>query len=188
MIFNSGLLGGVILIAVSQAASWAIISSARSAEDFRKRALQIDSTIEAANAARSLRIERLEQTLQDALPMLTKISEKGGHLSEGEKKSALSLEAELRDRIRARHLLNQDVVVATREARARGVEVQLLDDGGLDDLTDRDRLPYLAEITSRLTRIQSGKVVIRAVKGEDWRVTMAAIRKDTDRPDLFIRL
>jgi hypothetical protein len=30
--------------------------------------------------------------------------------------------------------------------------------------------------------------VIRASIGDGWRVTMAAIQKDSDRPDLFIRL
>lgn len=188
VIFNSGILGGVILVSVSQAASWAIISSANSAADFRKKSLQIDAAIDIANAARATRIERLEQTLNDSLPLLTKIREKEGSLSDSDKKYALLLEAELRDRIRARHILNDDVVLATRNARARGVEVQLLDDGGLDDLSDIERLPYLSEISTRLALIQSGKVVIRAVKGEDWRLTMAAIRKDTDRPDLFIRL
>lgn len=188
VIFNSGLIGGVILISVSQAASWAIISSAKSAEEFRLKSLEIDAAIEVAGAAEDARKERLEQTLSRALPLLASILSKKGVLTESEKHSAFLLEAELRDRIRARNLLNEEVVAATRSARQRGVEVQLLDDGGLDELSDRDRAPYLLEISTRLSSISSGKVVIRASEGDGWRVTMAAIRKDTDRPDLFIRI
>jgi hypothetical protein len=188
VVFNSGLIGGVVLISVSQAASWAIISSAKSAEEFKLKSLEIDAAIEVAGAAREARKERLEQTLSRALPLLASILSKKGVLTESEKQSAGLLEAELRDRIRARNLLNEDVISATRSARARGVEVQLLDDGGLDELSARDRAPYLIEITTRLSTITSGKVVIRASQGDGWRVTMAAIRKDTDRPDLFIRI
>lgn len=188
VIFNSGLIGGIILIAVAQAASWAIISSAKSSEEFRIRALEIDAEIEAAKAARELRMSRLQQILNDSRPILGRISQTSGQLDAGNRTAALLLEAELRDRIRARGLLNSQVIFATRDARVRGIEVQLLDDGGLNDLSDEERLPYLLEISDRLSQVRSGKVVIRAAKGEGWRLTIAAVRKESDRPDLFIRI
>ena len=98
------------------------------------------------------------------------------------------MEAQLRDEIRARALLNESVIKAARDARLRGVEVQLLDDGGLDDLSENARQSYLDEVCKRLDQVKAGKVVIRASMGEGWRLTMAAIQKDADRPDLFIRL
>ena len=188
VVFNSGIIGGAILISVSQAAYWVIMSTSKSAEDFRKKSLEIDMSIEVANASQEVRAQRLNQILKDVFPLLSIISENEGRLNDQQRKSALLLEAELRDRIRAPHLLNEDVVLAVRLARMRGVEVQLLDDGGLDDLDLEQRTPYLAEICSRLSVVQAGKVVIRAAKGDDWRLTMAAIRKDKDRPELFVRL
>lgn len=186
--FNSGLIGGLVLVAVAQAAYWAIVSSANAAVEFRVRAVQTDSAVAAASAARAERKTRLNETLATALPLLEKIEQQQGNLSESDRKEAALLEAQLRDQIRGRALLSPAVVIATRAARTRGVEVQLLDDGGLDDLTESEREKYLAEVSERLSLVTAGKVVIRASLGDGWRVTMAAIQKDSDRPDLFIRL
>ena len=122
------------------------------------------------------------------MPLLESISESNGSLSKSDRVKAQLTEAELRDQIRGRNLLSMDVVSETRSARQRGIEVQLLDDGGLDDLTDQERVPYLWEIATRLKDVKAGKVVVRAAKGDSWRVSMAAIRKESDSPDLFIRI
>ena len=188
VIFNSGLVGAILLVATAQAASWALGSSSKSAEEFRRRALAIDTATAASSAARTERTERLNQTLKEVLPLLEKISDSKGNLTKAERLKAQLTEAELRDQIRGRNLLSIDVVSETRNARMRGIEVQLLDDGGLDDLSQEDRRPYLWEVASRLKGVKAGKVVIRAAKGDSWRVSMAAIRKESDSPDLFIRI
>jgi len=188
VIFNSGLVGALLLVATAQAASWALSSSSASAEAFRKRALAIDTATAASSAARTERTQRLNQTLNEVLPLLEKISDSKGNLTKAEKLKAQLTEAELRDQIRGRNLLSIDVVSETRNARMRGIEVQLLDDGGLDDLSQEDRKPYLWEVASRLKGVKAGKVVVRAAKGDSWRVSMAAIRKESDSPDLFIRI
>ena len=188
VIFNSGLVGALLLVATAQAASWALGSSSKSAEEFRRRALAIDTATAASSAARTERTERLNQTLKEVLPLLEKISDSKGNLTKAERLKAQLTEAELRDQIRGRNLLSIDVVSETRNARMRGIEVQLLDDGGLDDLSQENRTPYLWEVASRLKGVKAGKVVIRAAKGDSWRVSMAAIRKESDSPDLFIRI
>ncbi|MEY3972080.1 MAG: hypothetical protein RLY84_473 [Actinomycetota bacterium] len=186
--FNSGLVGGLLLVAVGQAAFWAIVSSANSAVEFRMRAIEIDTSVTAASAARAEKMQRLQQTLSSAMPLLEKIQRQSGDLNPTDRAEAVLLEAQLRDQIRGRSLLNPEIIKATRDARIRGVEVQLLDDGGLDDLSDDEKEKYLSQITEHLRNVKAGKVVIRASIGEGWRVTMAAIQKDADRPDLFIRL
>lgn len=188
VIFNSGLVGALLLVATAQAASWALGSSSKSAEEFRRRALAIDTATAASSAARTERTERLNQTLKEVLPLLEKISDSKGNLTKAERLKAQLTEAELRDQIRGRNLLSIDVVSETRNARMRGIEVQLLDDGGLDDLSQEDRTPYLWEVASRLKGVKAGKVVVRAARGDSWRVSMAAIRKESDSPDLFIRI
>lgn len=186
--FNSGLVGGLLLVAVGQAAYWATVSSALEAIEFRARAVEIDSAVAAASAAHLEKMQRLQETLSTAHPLLEKIKLQSGELAETDRREAALLEAQLRDQIRGRALLSPALISATRAARARGVEVQLLDDGGLDDIAETEREKYLNEVSQRLAQVLTGKVVIRASMGDGWRVTMAAIQKDTDRPDLFIRL
>lgn len=186
--FNSGLVGAFLLVATAQTASWAMKSSSNSAAEFRKRALQIDTATAASSAARKERNKRLNETLRTALPLLEKISQANGELSKEDRALASITEAELRDQIRGRNLLSNEVITETRKARQRGVEVQLLDDGGLDGLTHEERATYHWEIARRLREVSAGKVVIRAATGNTWRVSMAAIRKDSDSPDLFVRI
>lgn len=188
VIFNSGLFGGFLLVLVAQAAAWAIRASAAEAERFRSRAYEIDTATTASTAARAERKQRLERTLAEVRPMMELILHKKGKLSAAEREQALITEAELRDQIRGRSLITAEIIDAVRTARRSGVEVQLLDDGGLDDLAEKDRESMLSQVAAHLRSVKEGKVVVRASQGDSWRLTIAAIRKDEDRPDLFIRL
>mgnify|MGYP006197371859 CR=1 FL=1 len=113
---------------------------------------------------------------------------KNGNLTKDQQLAAMLAEAALRDQIRGRMLIEPILVEAIASARSRGVEVQLLDDGGIVDMDPQERLDLLERVAQELGAINSGKVVIRSVAGEDWKLTVAAIRKDSDRPDLFLRL
>jgi len=188
VILNSGLVGALLLVTVAQLASWALISSAESAERFTARALEIEAATAASTASRAERQRRVDATLNEVKPILENIVQKKGKLSAKDKAIAVITEADLRDQIRGRNLASREVASAIRAARERGIEVQLLDDGGLDDIAPAERLSYQTEIVNRLSGVTSGKVVVRAARGEAWRVTIVALRKDEDRPDLFVRI
>jgi hypothetical protein len=188
VLFNSGVFGAFLLVLAAQATASLLRASSRAAEESLERAVLADAKTAANTAARKERQKRIQETLREALPILDMIVNRKGKLSVAERFEAALKEHELRDQIRGRALLHPQLVSATRAARTRGVEVQLLDDGGLDGLDEASRRELLLRVARELMSIDSGKVVIRAVAGESWRLTMAAIRKDTDRPDLFLRL
>ncbi|MDP4755733.1 MAG: hypothetical protein NWR78_01165 [Aquiluna sp.] len=188
VLFNSGLFGAVLLLLGAQGASRALNQSDQLASKFREQAMATEAATAAKSAARIERERRVNATLSGVLPQLRNIVEKSGKLSEMERRVALLTEAELRDQIRGRNLVHDELSEQTRLARTRGVEVQLLDDGGLDELEPHEVGQLLDRVARELSQIQSGRVVIRSVAGEDWRLTMAAIRKGADQPDLFLRL
>jgi hypothetical protein len=188
VLFNSGVFGAFLLVLAAQATASLLRASSRAAEESLERTVLADAKTAANTAARKERQKRIQETLREALPILDMIVNRKGKLSVAERFEAALKEHELRDQIRGRALLHPQLVSATRAARTRGVEVQLLDDGGLDGLDEASRGELLLRAARELMSIDSGKVVIRAVAGESWRLTMAAIRKDTDRPDLFLRL
>lgn len=187
-LFTSGVFGAFLLVLAAQATSSLLSSSAKAAQESLERAVISDAKTAANSAARTERQKRIQQTLREALPLLDLIVASKGKLSSASRFEAALKEHELRDQIRGRALLHPKLVAATRAARIRGVVVQLLDDGGLEDLDEAGRRALLLRAAKELQTVESGKVVIRAVAGESWRLTMAAIRKDTDRPDLFLRL
>lgn len=188
VLFNSGLIGSVLLVLGAQAASRALSQSSQLAQQFREQALATAAATAAKSAARTERERRINSTLAGVLPQLEQIVRKSGKLSKQERKLALLTEAELRDQIRGRGLTHPALIEQARLARARGVEVQLLDDGGLEDLENSELEKLLDRVATELRSIETGRVVIRSVAGESWNLTMAAIRKGADQPDLFLRL
>jgi len=188
ILFNSGVIGALMLVGAAHGASNTLRASAMAAKEYREQELSTNAARAAKSAARKERQERVDQALKTSLPFLQRLVAKKGKLTAEEKSESLLIERSLRDQIRGRMLLSPELVNAVKAARRRGVEVQLLDDGGLEDTPESERLELLSQVTQELEKIQAGKVVIRAVEGEDWKITMAALRKESDKPDLFIRL
>ncbi len=187
-LFRAGIFGAVMLVAAAHASAVTLASTSKAASDFREQALATAAATAAKSAARTERKLRVEKALGDALPFLNKIESLQGRLSDADRRQALALEAMLRDQIRGRHfdlpLLLQEVSLA----RARGVEVQVLDDGGLEQLSELERERILGEVARHVATVQSGKLVLRSVADESWVVSITASTPGAQAPDLFIRL
>lgn len=188
VLFSGGIFGAVFLVIAAHAAARALAASDQMISQFREKSLATDTATAAQSAARAERERRVTQTLSGVLPQLERIVMADGDLNESERVLAVLTEAELRDQIRGRSLAHPELAEQTRLARSRGVEVQLLDDGGFENLDDEEISNLLERVATELRSVETGKVVIRSVSGESWNLTMAAIRKGAEQPDLFLRL
>ena len=188
VLFTGGIFGAVFLVMGANAAARALASSEQMVSQFREKSLATEAATVAQSAARAERERRITQTLSGVLPQLERIVSAKGDLTSEEKALAFLTEAELRDQIRGRSLSHPELAKQTRLARSRGVEVQLLDDGGFENLADDEIVNLLQRVATELRSVETGKVVIRSVSGESWNLTMAAIRKGAEQPDLFLRL
>jgi hypothetical protein len=185
-IFNTGLGGAVALVATAHAISIGLGNSAKQTASYLEAAKLTESSSAAESVAREERSERITKTLRGALPMLEKIAE--GELSEADRQEAIILEAELRDEIRGRMLINPKLKSSVRAARSRGVEVVLLDEGGLETVPETERERFRNRLADELDLIGSGRVTIRSLQSDKSRVTFVASRKGTAKPDVFLRL
>ena len=185
-LFVSGLGGAIGLVAASHAISVGLERSARQTAQFLEKAKATQVASAADSAIRQERSERIAATLEGALPMLEKIST--GVFSDADRSEATLLEAELRDEIRGRMLVNPKLKASVRSARARGVEVVVLDEGGLVSVSEQDREPLRNRVAEELDKISSGRVTIRSPQEPNVRVTFVASRKGTAKPDVFLRL
>ena len=94
-------------------------------------------------------------------PLLTAIAE-GAPITAGMRTSARMLEAELRDERRAPFFTGTRVITAARVARARGIDVILLDDRGTGNgLTDDAQEIIIGQAVQALDDARRGQVVIR---------------------------
>ena len=188
LLFSAGIFGALMLVAAAHAASVTLASSSAAAIEFREKALATAAATAAKSAARTERQLRAEKALGAALPFLNKIESLHGRLSETDRSKALELEATLRDQIRGRHFDTPDLLSEIAKARARGVEVQVLDDGGLEQLSEDERGRILSEVAKHVASVSSGKLHLRSVADENWVVTVTASTPGAEAPDLFIRL
>jgi hypothetical protein len=184
---SSGVVGMVVLIAAGQATAGSLARADREIHELQQSAIANEAETASAIAAGTERKERLQQVLTKALPALSYISSTKGKLSEDERKKLMALEASLRDDIRGRRLAADIVQLATKAARERGVQVMLMDEGGLDKLSKRELNVVLEKIANAIDQVQAGKVVVRSPRGEKFLVTVTATRPGTSSPDLWLR-
>ena len=122
---------------------------------------------------------RLTETSRVALPMLRHILAVDGELDAAARQECRVLEQTIRDEIRGRRLLNAAMREQVITARRRGAFVQVLDDGGLDDLEPAAMEPVLDRVAEAIAGVQSDRIIIRtAPKGSEKAVTVVGISID----------
>lgn len=187
-LLSSGLPGVLSLVVAGHAISIGVERAIKQANELNERALSLASETAAAEAASQLRSDLLGATLRTALPTLQTVVQNGGHLTDQEQGDARQLEAALRDEIRGTALLNASVRAAVSAARGRGVDVLMLDEGGLDGVAKPKIDSLLARVADAIDTVQGGRLTVRSPKGEEWNITIAAVRPGESRPDLWLKL
>ncbi len=185
--FQTGLIGALMLVFSGHTISVGLRNAYRDTMSFTKLALDTQTEKVVNAAASEERRARLDGALRGALPMLNEIKNNHGKLSEAQKQEARLLEASLRDEIRGRGLMTKDIREAVKAARLRGVEVVILDEGGLDQMTLNRREDILNQVASSISQVKEGRITLRAPAEEAWRVTLVATRPGIAKPDLWLK-
>lgn len=185
-LFNTGLAGALALVFSANAISYALARIETETQTFLDQAIEIEAAATIEAATRLARSKRLTETLFASYPLLEKIA--SGQLDQETKSAASLLEAELRDGIRGRDLIDPELKLAIRSARLRGVQVVVLDEGGLASLTEAAKSGIRQRFASELDGISSGRVTIRAPRGGKTNATFVASRPGTATPDVFLKL
>jgi hypothetical protein len=177
-----GVIGSISWVAIATGFSYAMNRATRITRDF-VRAEQETADWQAAQDAHVFERQfRLQQTTRMALPMLQRIIEVRGELDAADRQECLTLEQAIRDEIRGRTLLSDDVRREVMTLRRAGATVQLHDDGGLDDV-DPDDLDRIHERLAIALRDAAGSdnVIVRTVQGgQESAVTVVGLRLDGD--------
>ena len=186
--FRIGLPGAFLLVFGAHTISIGMVAASKNVIAYTTEKLETESLQAANSAARAERQSRIEKALLGAMPMLQKISRLSGALSESEKTEARLLEASLRDEIRGRAFMNEAIQATVRQLRTRGVEVIILDEGGLDGISEIERETLLNMAATAISKVEGGRITLRAPKGESWKITVAATRPGVATPDIWLKL
>ena len=121
-----------------------------------------------------------------ALRMLETVQRTGGNLTPAQREECLHLEGAVRDEIRGRKLLNDAVRDEVMDARRRGATVTLLDEGGIDDLSEDDLDRVLHELADAIHGTDADRVIARTVpEGSDVAVTVVGLRSGDEAKRLL---
>jgi hypothetical protein len=182
--------GALAAIGVIGSASWVGVAHlltnalAKAVRDSRRFAIAERGATEwqaAQEAHLNERQFRLGQTTVMAMPMLRTIQQSGGDLTAAQRAECLHLEGAIRDEIRGRRLLNDAVREQVMLARRRGTTVNLLDEGGIDDLDGPELERVLDALAGALRRTNADKVIARTVpEGSNVAVTVVGLRSSDD--------
>lgn len=176
-----GVVGSVVWVAVSHITSHSLVRITRDARQYvaaERGAAQWQAAQDAHFFERQF---RLRQTNRMALPMLRKIVERDGDLTGEQRQECIYLEAAIRDEIRGRKLLNDRVRTQVMKARRRGSIVTLLDEGGIDDLSEGDLERVLNSLADALKISRTDKVIARTVaEDSDIAITVVGLNSPDD--------
>jgi hypothetical protein len=172
-----GVIGSVVWVAVAHVLSTGMAKASRDAQRFALAEREATDWQAAQEAHVFERQFRLGQTSSMALDMLRTVEESNGRLTEEQRQECLHLEGAIRDEIRGRKLLNDSVRDQVMSARRRGATVTLLDEGGIDDLSDDDLERVLNRLADALAGTDADKVIARTVpEGSDVAITVVGLR------------
>jgi hypothetical protein len=177
-----GVIGSVSWVAVAHILSRAMAKAGRDAQRFALAEREATEWQAAQEAHLYERRFRLGQTSTMALPMLRTIRATGGELTDQQRQECRHLEQAIRDEIRGRRLLNDAVRAEVMNARRRGATVNLLDEGGLDDLADADRERVLNRLAEAVAGTTADRIVARTVaQDSDVAVTVVGLKTGDGR-------
>ena len=184
--FNTGLAGALALVVTANALSYALARIEIETQELINKTIEIEASSAIDLATRTERSRRLSDTLRVSHGLLQRIS--AGEIDGEVRQEAQLLEAELRDGIRGRDFIDSKLKESIKAARLRGIEVTVLDEGGLTLLEDSVKSEIRQKFALELDQISSGRVTIRAPRGGNTNATFVASRPGTATPDVFLRL
>lgn len=187
--FTLGLVGSITWVVVAQLL---VLFWDRAVRD-TERLADIQQAVSAWRATQEVRQRerrvRAQRALAVAGPVLTRTVASHGELTAEERAEARLAEGTLRDELRGASLLNDAVRQAIADARRRGAQVTVFDEGGLDGI-DAERLDAIRdELATTLVDARSNRLIIRA--GRDDRVAVTVVGRaaggahDDDAVDLW---
>jgi hypothetical protein len=178
-VIRLGLAAEIVIVVAGLLMHRAVRRVTATADDAARRHDELTTRQAELDAFHAERRGRLMRAQRTAAPLLRLIVDAEGELDAATKAECRLLEQSLRDEIRGRGLLNDAVRAVISAHRRRGALVQVLDDGGLEDLPPSALDELLDEVARQLRPVRSSRVVVRSGGPDsDTAVTIVALTTD----------
>lgn len=182
---RSGLAGAIMLVVATLAISTGLDRTAKTTAKFQE--LKASEQQESATTERARREhrQRITEAIEKAVPTLQEIA-KGSKLSRSEQSRMSALAQSLEDEISGGRLVTPGMRAAVAAARARSIEVTLIDEAPFEDQADLHDLLDIAISSIDATNI--GRIKLIAPGKERYLLRITATRPGVVTPDLDLKL
>lgn len=167
---------GILLVATLFASS--LRRTAQIINTLTARSVDAAATMAAADAGQEIRRQRVAELSALVVPYLERIAS-GVPLTGDDRRQFQTIEAQLRDSVRGRSLAVPAIADAARDARARGVTVNLLDDRGAP-LPSGDAMLRLGDVLAGAIEGTSRGTVTARMLPEGRPVAVTVVAGDGD--------
>ena len=182
---RSGLAGALMLVVATFTISTGLDRTAKTIAKFQelKASEQRDSAT--TERARREHRERITEAIEKAVPTLNEIA-KGSKLTRNEQSRISALAQSLEDEISGGRLVTPEIRQAVAAARARSIEIALIDEAPFEDQSDLRDLLDIA--VASIESINVGRIKLIAPKQERYLLRLTATRPGVVTPDLDLKL
>ncbi len=179
----SGWIGLVMLVIIGHAGNLGMRQAQAAIQKSAEEVAQVTITAARAEMVRATQLKMFSRSVSTVQTMLRKVIAQKGKLSEEDRRQALLLESELSDDVMGGDLLTKSISQAARLARLRGVEVYLIDEGGLAGLEKADLDEIHHKIEDVINHQITGKVAVRATTTNRWKASITAYERGSKVPN-----
>lgn len=183
-ILKSGWIGLILLIVIGHAGNLGIRLSEEDIERVNDDAAAAIVATRKAEIIRETRSKTFSGSAEEIKALLKMAIAQKGKLSEDFRREAALLEDDLSDDVMGGQLVSPAVRRAARQARLRGVEVYLMDQGVLGDLTQAELDELHHKIIEVINNQRTGRVTVRATAGNRWLVSITAFERGSKVPNV----
>ncbi len=184
---KSGLTGAILLVAACISISIGLERADKAIVDLQEQTNNEKREIMLTEAAREEHRIRIERAIEKVMPTLRLIAD-GTKLSKSQREAASELAQQLDDEISGGRLITEAIKNSVKNARARGIEVTLIDEVEADNL-DRENFDALLEIVvSAIDSVNVGRIKLIAPKNGRYTLRLTATRPGVVTPDLDLKL
>ena len=185
---QSGMIGLTLLVLVGHATNLGLKRSESDIERFSQQSAEQALELKRAETVSETKQRTFDLSLAEVQNLLRLVVSKKGRLDDSERREALALEQRLSDAIMGGHLVTTGIKHAARLARGRGVEVYLIDEGGLENMSKTELETLLRPVEDVINKQLSGKVTVSSKVKANWQISVVGFERGSIKPNVDLKL
>ena len=185
---QSGMIGLTLLVLVGHATNLGLKRSEADIERFNQQSAEQALELKRAETVSETKQRTFDLSLAEVQNLLRLVVSKKGRLNDSERREAIALEQRLSDEIMGGHLVTTGIKHAARLARGRGVEIYLIDEGGLENLSKTELETLLRPVEDVINKQLSGKVTVSSKGKSNWQISVVGFERGSIKPNVDLKL